>query len=220
MAASWRIGIGTLAMVLMAAQISLAYEHPLDSHSIREAYFLGRSSDGKAAKFLAQYVKRLPMPKSGPHVAEIELRTPYQQVVVRASQVPGSYSAQQAEQDYRDRPDLIIVRVRINLTPTYPALIADPSRGKGQVRLRPEDFWRDFKIRVLQGSEVRPSKITGRALFQSGLGGPRVIGDVMLGAEVLLEFDPAQIRSELTKIEVLTPDGHSAEAEFDLKELR
>ncbi len=220
MVASWRIGIGVLAMALVSAQISLAYEHPLDSHSIREAYFLGRSSDGKAAKFLAQYVKQPALPKSGPHIAEIELRTPYKQVVLRAGQVPGSYSAQQAEQDYRDRPDLIIVRVRINLTPTYPALIADPSRGKGQVGERPDDFWRDFKIRIVQGSEVRPKGITGRALFQSGLSGPRVFGDVMLGAEVLLEFDAAQIRSEPLKIQVLTPDGQSVEVEFDLKELR
>ena len=88
------------------------------------------------------------------------------------------------------------------------------------MRERPDAFWRDFKIRALQGSEVRPNKSRGRALFQSGLSSPRVFGDVMLGAEVLLEFDPAQIRSEPTKIEVLTPDGHSVEVEFDLKELR
>ena len=220
MATGLRLSTAALATILVAALFGLAYEHPLDSHSIRKAYFLGRSSDGKAARFLAQYVKRLPLPKSGPHVAEIELRTPYEQVVVRASQVSGSYSAQQAEQDYRDHPDLILVRVRINLTPTYPAIIADPSRGKGQVRERPDDFWRYFKIRVLQGGEVRPNRTSGRALFQSGLSSPRVIGDVMLGAEVLLEFGPAQIRSEPTKIEVLAPDGQSVEAEFDLKELR
>jgi len=74
-------------------------------------------------------VKRPPLPKSGPHIAEVEFRTPYEQVVLRARQAPGSYSAQQAEEDYRAQPDLVLVRVRINLTPTYPAYVIDRSSG-------------------------------------------------------------------------------------------
>jgi hypothetical protein len=220
MATGLRLSIAALATSLVAALFGFAYEHPLDAHSVREAYFFGDRKDEKVAKFFAQYVKSLPVPKSGPHVAEIELRTPFQQAVLRASQAPGTYSAQQAEQDYRARPDLIVVRVRINLTPTYPGFIVDPSRGKGQLQERPEDFWRDYKVRVLQGSEVRPMRISGRALYKSGLDGPRVFGDAMLGAEVLLEFEPAQIRSEPVEIEVLTPDGQTVLVEFDLKELR
>ena len=40
------------------------------------------------------------------------------------------------------------------------------------------------------------------------------------GAEVLLEFDTAEIRSVPARIEVLTPEGKTVEAEFDLGELR
>jgi hypothetical protein len=57
-------------------RVAVAYEHPLGSHSIREAYFLGRRNDDKLAAFLAQYMKLLPVPKSGPHVPQIEIRTP------------------------------------------------------------------------------------------------------------------------------------------------
>ncbi len=212
--------IAVVVMGLVVAQAVAAYEHPLDSHSIREAYFLGRRHDDKTAAFMGQYLKRPPLPKSGPHVAEIELRTPYEQVVLRAAQAPGSYSAQQAEKDYAGQSNLILVRVRINLTPTYPAYVTDPSGRKGPPKERPEDFWRDFKIRVLQGKAVTPNKSTGRPLYTSGLPGPRLVAGALVGAEVQLEFDTGQIASSPVRIEVLTPDGQTVEAEFDLRDLK
>jgi len=217
MATSFKLRTGALALVLVAAQALPAYEHPLDPHSVREAYFLGNRKDDKTAKFLTQYVKRLPLPKTGPHVAEIELRTPYEQAVLRAAQAPGSYSTQDAEQDYAARPDLIVVRVRINLTPTYPAYIAE---GKGKLRERPEDFWRECSIQLAQGERITRKSVAGRPLYTSGYRTPCPVGCALDGAEVLLEFDASRIRSEPVKIEVLTPDGQTVEAEFDLRDLR
>ncbi len=215
-----KLWLGALVISLAVAQAGAAYEHPLDSHSIREAYFLGRRHDEKTAAFLAQYVKRPPLPKSGPHVAEIELRTSYEQVVLRAAQTPGSYSAQQAEQDYAAQPNLILVRVRINLTPTYPGYVTNSSRSKGPPQARPADFWRDFKIRVLHGEAIAPKNTTGRPLYTSGLSGPYIAAGALQGAEVLLEFDAGQIASSPIRIEVLTPDGQTVVAVFDLRELR
>jgi len=222
MATCLKVSLGALAMSLslLAPQVSAAYEYPLDSYSIREAYFLGRGTDEKASKFLEQYVKRPPLPKSGPHIAEVEFRTPYEQVVLRARQAPGSYSAQQAEEDYRAQPDLVLVRVRINLTPTYPAYIIDRSSGKGQPRERPEDFWRDFSIRVTQGERLTPKDVSGRPLHTGGIQGPNPVSGALEGAEVLLKFDAALFRAEPVKVEVLPPEGPSVEVEFDLKDLR
>ena len=219
MAKGYRIPAGTLALILVAAQAVPAYEHPLDSHSVREAYFLGSRKDDKAAKFLGQYVQRLPVPKAGPHVAEIELLTPYAQVVLPAFRAPGSYSAQDAERDYGAQPDLIRVRVRINLTPTYPAYITDSSRGKGAARERPPDFWRDFKIELTQGKTIAPKKVSGRPIYTSGFQAPPPLAGALQGAEVLLEFNTAQIASEPVRIEVLTPDGQNVHGEFHLKDL-
>ena len=219
MAASY-IRVGAVALSLLSAQALLAYERPLDTHSIREAYFLGSRKDDKAAKFLGQYQKRLPVPKTGSHVAEIGIRTPYSQVVLRSFQAPGNYSAQQAEQDYQAQPDRIVVRVRINLTPTYPGYLPDPTRGKGAIRERPPDFWRDFEIRVVQGKTIRPGRVRGRPLYPSTLVGPVPPAGALEGAEVELEFDTALISSAPVRVEVLTPDGQTVEAEFDLKELR
>ncbi len=211
--------VTAVVMGLVVAQALAAYEHPLDSHSIREAYFLGRRHDDKTAAFMGQYLKRPPLPKSGPHVAEIELRTPHEQVVLRAAQAPGSYTAQQAEKDYAAQSSLILVRVRINLTPTYPAYVTN-SRSKGPAQERPPDFWRDFKIRVLQGGTVAPKKSTGRPLYTTGLSGPYLAAGALEGAEVQLEFDAGQIASSPVRIEVLTPDGQTVEAEFDLRDLK
>ena len=207
-----RVRIGALAIGLLAALAALPYERPLTSHSVWQAHFLGRRHDDKTFAFLARYVKQFPVPKSGPQVAEVELRTPYAQVVQRSRQYPDGSSAQQAEQDYRAEPDLILVRVQINLTPSYSAQVPDTSRGKGGVRMRPNDFWRDFSIRFVQRHEIAPGKVSGRPLYRRG--------SSLVGAEAVLEFDAAQVASAPARIEVITPDGSSVEAEFDLDRLK
>ena len=47
-----RFRVAAVVMGLVVAQVLAAYEHPLDSHSIREAYFLGRRHDDKTAAFM------------------------------------------------------------------------------------------------------------------------------------------------------------------------
>ena len=170
MASVPNVGYGALVISLIAAPVLLTYDHPLSPQAIREAYFLGRRNDEKTGRFLAQYVKRPPLPKSGPHVAVIEVRTPYQQVVQRARQATNGYSAQQAAQDSRAQADLILVRVQIHLTPTYSAQLAGSSRVKGGVRLRPDDFWRDFTIRLAQEQLITPEWISGRPIYDLGGG--------------------------------------------------
>ena len=195
-----RLGVRSsiLFIGLLAPRFSAAYEHPLSSRSIWEAYLLGSRYDEGPA-FLAGYAQQLPLPNIGAHVATVEIRTPYEQVVLRALQRSVDYSPQQAEQDYRAQPDVIVVRVRINLTPTYSGYS------------RPLDFWRDFSIRLVQTKPVTPKKIAGTPLFsRSGL----------TGAEVELEFDTAQVTSAPARIEVLMPDGQRIDTEFDLEKLR
>ena len=108
-----------LARPLFLFATAVAYEVPLDPHSVRDAYFLGQRNDEKTARFLDAYVKHLPPPEKGPDISEIQLLTPYAQVVELSRQKTVGYSAQQAEQDYRERGDRIRVRVRIEFTATY-----------------------------------------------------------------------------------------------------
>lgn len=205
-----------LAVALLGGSLfAAAYEFPLRDYSVRDAYFLGRRKDEKTATFLAQYVKRLPLPKTGPHVAEIELRTPYQQVVLRARMAPDGYSSQQAAQEYRRAPDTLVVRVLIWLTPTYPAHTPVYPIQTQPIQRRSEDFWREFAFGLYQESEIEPRRITGRPIY-SGSAGPGLIS----GAEVELEYKASDLTEAPARVVVVAPTRQRVAAEFDLAKLR
>ncbi len=210
-----------LAALLLAAQALFAYEVPLSAHSVREAYFLGQRNDQKTAEFFAPYKKPLPLPPSGPHVAEIALLTPYAQVVELSRAHSIGYSAQQAEEDYQARGDTIRIHVLLNLTPTYSFAMARKSAQDAADRqgleLRPDDFWRDFQFQLRQkDSTLMPLDMHGEPVYQHdarGSGG-------LAGAQVWLEYDAAEVASEMVEMEVVTPDGQHVTAKFDLEKLR
>jgi len=192
-----------LILSLLSIADAAAYERQLTSQSVYEAYFLGRRRDDKTAQFLAQYVKRLPLPKTGLHVSDIEIRTPYQQVVLRAWQAPEGYSAQLAEEEYRARAALVLLRIRIILTPTY------------MPRGRSDDHWRESVISLVQTKEIRPKKIGGRPIYSSSEHGL----SFLTGWEIELDFDVSQVDSVPTRVKVVAPDGQSVECQFDLRQL-
>jgi hypothetical protein len=216
MTMSRKIAISALALSLAPAFLG-AYEQHLSSTAIRDAYFLGRDNDERSTKFLAQYVHRFPVPKTGPHIAEIEVVTPYAYVVERAREALVGYSAQQAEKDFLDRPAKFYLRVRIFLTPTYPALIPERSGGTEGLKMRPPDFWRDFEVRLIQdGHKIPARSVNGSPIYFPGLG----YGAELVGAEIRLEYDTEQIASAPLRIAVLPPEGQRVETEFDLTKLK
>lgn len=134
-------------------------------------------------------------------------------MVLRTLQRSVDSSPQQAERDYRAQSDLILVRVRINLTPTYSSRVG-VSPVNHAVQLRPLDFWRDFSFRLIQEEKrIAPDKISGKPLFTQHNGG-------LSGAEVELEIDATKVSSAPVRIEVGMPEGNTATAEFDLGKLR
>jgi hypothetical protein len=204
-----------LSALLTIAPLSLAYETPLQSDSVREAYFLGKHSDQKTTSFLGNYMKHLPMPEHGPYISEVTLYTPYAQVVLNSWRSSLGYSAQQAEQDYRSHADMIRVRVRIEFTPTYTAVQGvkpnkDSTTQQAYV-FRPEDFSRAFLFELHQErGPIKPRDSKGAPIYDDGF----------TGAEVWLEYDANEVKSEDTSIEVITPDGQHVVAKFDLSKLR
>ncbi len=196
------IAIRVVAFVLVLALSTAAYDFPLSNQEVREAYFLGQRRDDSTAKFLTPYFKRLPATKAPWQVAEIEVRTPYQQVVLRSRQSLPGYSAQQAWEEYRKRVPQVVVRIYLATAIT-------------QLVVR-EDAWRQFKFRVEQGKEIWPAVITGWPVYffaEQGL--PRLVG-----AEVYLELDAAKISSGPLRVEASSPDGQVSSVEFDLSRLR
>lgn len=193
----WKV----LPLVLFAALSAAAYDYPLSSQAVREAYFQGQRRDESTAKLLAQYVKRLPATNAPWQVAEMEVRTPYQQVVLRSWQSLPSYSGQQAWEEYRKRPPQIIVRIYLATAVT-------------QLVVR-EDVWRKFQFRLQQEKEIRPTAVTGWPVYFFSEQGSRLVG-----AEVYLELNAAQVSSGPLRVEVKSPEGQVSSAEFDLSRLR
>ena len=211
-----KIAISALALLLAPAFVG-AYEQALSSTAIRDAYFLGQDNNHRTTEFLAQYVHQLPVPKAGPQIAEIEVVTPYSYVVKRARQAPLGYTAQQAEKDFLGRPAKFSVRVRINITPSYPAVVPGNSGATTGIKLRPPNFWRDFEVHVLQqGREIHPRSVNGSPIYFAGRG----YVSRLAGAQIRLEFDAAQIASASVRIAVVPPEGERVETEFDLTKLK
>ena len=165
MAQFLRPGFAVLAAALLLSAPSVAFQSPLSDEAIRDAYFLGQRNDEATANLFVSYLKILPPPKTGPYVSEVEVYTPYSQLVEYSRLHSVGYSAQQAAKDYRANPDSIFVRIRIDFTSTYGALelyrsgrLLDPQKN-GSTAARP-DYHRDFRAGLSQKDEwVEPLSI-------------------------------------------------------------
>ncbi len=231
-------------VALLTSQAVCAYEIPLESHSVRDAYFLGQRGDETLARFLDTYAKHLPVPQKGPYISEVKLLTPYAQVVDISRQKTVGYSAQQAAQDYKDRGDTFRVYVRIEFTATYgfsqAVESANHAAREQRLALQPYDFWRDFQFILWQDAKpAEPPRDLG-----SGSGSAdhqeeseRRVTDArwadstpiysnseynggLVGADVWLDYDAKDITSDPISMEIVTPAGQHAVATFDLAKLR
>lgn len=202
-----RLGLAILLLMLMIVQPALAFDYPLSPEAIREAYFLGKASPEKRQAFFEPYRQNLPVPKSGPNVALIEVETPFACVVDAITHAPASYHAPDAEQDYLGKSAEFRVHVEIYFTETYPKP-TDTAATLG-------DFWRDFQVHMKQKVEVPSRSIHGQPIYSDDT----ISG--YIGAMIDVSYDVEKVDSgELTTVEVDTPDGQQVEANFSFNELR
>ncbi|MFI5095780.1 MAG: hypothetical protein ACHQIK_20325 [Candidatus Acidiferrales bacterium] len=217
--------LGLLAPVLLAFGLALspllAYDTDLSDTAVREAYFLGQRNDDKTRAFFEPYTRHLPLPKSGPYVSEIRLFTPLAQVVEVSSRTTGGYSAQQAQLDYRDRGDSLLLEVHIEFTPTYSQIDAVRPSGKNGAEkgivLRTEDFWQNFRYGILQREDwLEPRSMHGEPEYGRA---DRSGTNALIGAWVYLDYDAGNVPSDDTEFHVFTPDGQDVAVTFDLAKL-
>src|ERR1700674_4226142 len=201
-----RIGAFALGLCLLTPQLVSAFTYPLQGEYVREAYFLGRTTDGKKFKdFYEQYVRYFPFPARGPYfsyVESFEFRTPYEQVVLRSLQNLSQYSSMEAEKDYQAQPNLVVVRVLISYKLGYVGALPPAS---------------SFKIHVSQPdvSAIEPKKLATESICS--LSGNGDCGAIRFA--ILLSFDAEQFASGTAKIKIVTPDGQTIKTEFDLDNL-
>lgn len=151
-----RTSAAAVTAVMLAAAPLTAYQSPLSEEAVRDAYFRGQHNDRSSMSFLSDYFRVLDPPEKGPYIAEVEIYTPYVQVMEASRRRSMGYSAQQAELDYRHRRDKVFVRVRIDFTASYGALeLYRSARGdqeqSGSDQALP-DFYRDFRVGLSQRS--------------------------------------------------------------------
>jgi hypothetical protein len=84
--------------------------------------------------------------------------------------------------------------------------------------LRPENFWQSFQFYFKQNGKNIPSKaLHDKPIYSTATKGTPSVLD---GAAVWMEFDAKDVAAQETVIEVVTPDGKTISATFDLKKLR
>src|SRR5206468_6246284 len=134
--------VSSLAAILLLTSSVFAFDSPLSSEAVREAYFLGQRHDD-IARYLDGYTKFLPPPETGPYISSMQFLTPFAQLIQLSSQHSTGYSAQQAEQEHRKQPETVTIVIEIQLTDSYGALLpqsAGSRSGSGTgYRLRSPD---------------------------------------------------------------------------------
>ena len=186
---------------LLAPSLALAYNHPLGDDTVREAYFIGQDKTN-VNSFLAQYALALPLPPTGPHVAEVELNTPYAQVVEDSAQHTAGYSAQQATEAYRKRGDAIVVRLKILFTPTFSG---------------DDDYWRTVSVGLIQKRKhMSATAVNGEPIYTADPDG----GEIAIGVYVYVTFSDAVVEDGPLQVEVEPPGGPSVHAKFDLSSVQ
>jgi hypothetical protein len=239
-----------LAATLLLAPSTFAFDTPLSDEAVREAYFLGQRNDQSTLSFFNSYLRLLPKPDTGAFIAEVEVYTPYVQVVETSRRRSVGYSAQQAAKDYRGLKNRIFVRIRIDFTPTYGNLELYRSeradRDDSDDSAPSADFSNDFRVGLSQKDKwVEPLRIiiqptntpnTGHYAFTppdlvgysyfSSSSGPAYAysgshsANCLTGWLVWLEYSARDVASDDSQVEVFTTDGQHVIVPFDLSQLR
>jgi hypothetical protein len=207
--------LGTFVVLMLIAFPALAYQYPLSTSDIRNAYLLGYAKDLSTANFFAPYARQFPVPESSPYIATITLKTPYGQLV-ELGQSALNADVQGAEEEYATRKLPFLVQVGVvDLTATYPGAPTSDTAAPG-VPL--PDFQRDFPARLVQdGQEIAVQSTQVYLLYSDSAFNTYTVS----GATIEYRYDPEKIDSddEVT-FEVRTPDDQDVETTFDLGHLR
>jgi hypothetical protein len=207
--------LGISVILMLIALPALAYQYPLSSSDIRNAYLLGYAKDLNTTNFFAQYTRQFPIPESGPHIATITLKTPYGQLV-ELGQSALNADVQGAEEEYASRKLPFLVQVSVvDVAPAYPGASASDAATLG---LPLPDFQRDFPARLVQdGREIAVGSTQVYLLYSDSSLNTYAVS----GAIIEFKYDPENVDpdDEVT-FEVHTPDDQQVQATFDLGRLR
>jgi hypothetical protein len=221
-----RIVTATATLLCILSPAANAYDQQLDAHALHEAYILGQRNDKSTGDFLAPYLTEITEPQNDVHIAQIELLTPYAQIVDESRRkASDGYTEEQASQDYKAHGNTVKVNVTLMLPSAYPKTAEskkvptpEPATGSEKSAIRPENFWQNFQFNLKQNGKTIPSRgISNQPIHSTATNAAPA---VLTGENVWLEYDVKDVASDLTAVEVVTPQGKVIKATFDLKKLR
>jgi len=221
-----RIPATIAALLCVVSPLVNAYDKQLDAHAIHEAYILGQRNDKSTGDFLANYLSQITEPQNDVHIAQIELLTPYAQIIDESRQKSADrFTEEQCIQDHKSRGNIVKVNVTLMLPSAYPKTAESkevptppPATGSEKSAIRPENFWQNFQFNLKQNGKTIPSRgISNQPIHSTAT---NTAPAVLTGENVWLDYDVKDVASELTNVEVVTPQGKIIKATFDLKKLR
>jgi len=221
-----RIPATMAALLCVVSPLVNAYDKQLDAHAIHEAYILGQRNDKSTGDFLANYLSQITEPQNDVHIAQIELLTPYAQIIDESRQKSADrFTEEQCIQDHKSRGNIVKVNVTLMLPSAYPKTAESkevptppPATGSEKSAIRPENFWQNFQFNLKQNGKTIPSRgISNQPIHSTAT---NTAPAVLTGENVWLDYDVKDVASELTNVEVVTPQGKIIKATFDLKKLR
>lgn len=189
--------LSALFLTLLLASSANAYDVPLSESAIRDAYFLGRRTAALNAEFLARYDHWIPELKQWTCTSRARVETPFLQIAQYASQAP-NYSAQDAVQDFSDKP--LVFKVYLDIC---------------YMEKAPADA---LRIQFIQNRKPVFPLLSQRSPFY-----PVIDENATLpanGERIYVEFKPQQIESSILTIVIDTPNGQHVSTNFDLEPLR
>jgi len=91
------------AVALLLASPAGAYDFPLSSNAIRDAYFLGIRQGSLDAGFRAKYARAVAELKQGNCTTQVRMETPFLRVAESLTTMP-NFSAQDAVKAFYEKP--------------------------------------------------------------------------------------------------------------------
>jgi hypothetical protein len=197
----------TLLALSLIATAAVAFDSPLSSEAIRDAYFLATGDPQKRTDFFSQYTQHPAVPDEGPSISSIQIQTPFASVVQDIASNALNYREPDVQEDFFGKPADFRVRVNVAFTATYP-----PSTTSA---MELGDFWNDFTIHLMQsGTEISSRSVKGLPIYSDNT----ISG--YIGAIVVADYDARKIGSGPITVVVTGPDDARVESDFDLDSLR
>ena len=192
-----RLQLLVMILSLAVALPAPAYDYPLTSTAIRDAYFLGTRQGGLGTEFLADYRHAIPSLRVEEFISFARIETPFVQVAVQSSRKL-NYSAQDALQDFVGKRLPVRIHMEICYMPDAP----------------PDAV----KIKLVQNQkEIVPTSLERSAFYAPTDPYTRVSS---IGETFDMEVDASRLDGSSLTIYIETPDRRTTLSEFDLRSLR